>query len=86
MIHITLEPEFDIEPGHQWIVVPNTKDGHALVRLLTGDRPPIRRGDQLLVPHDAKVDARILHLIDQLAHARYQAPGLIQMTLKEIQE
>ena len=26
----------------------------------------------------------ILNLIDQLAHARYQAPGLIQMTLQEI--
>ncbi len=46
----------------------------------------IQRGGDLLIPHDAKVDERIVNLIDQLAHARYQAPDLIQMTMKESPE
>lgn len=86
MIHITLEAELGIEPGHQWIVVPDTDEGRALVQLLTGGQPLIQRGSQFLVPHSADVDERIVHWIDQLAHVRYQAPDLIQMTLKETVE
>ncbi len=86
MIHITFEAELGIEPGHQWIVVPDTDEGRALVQLLTGGQPLIQRGSQFLVPHNADVDEQIVHLIDQLANARYQAPDLIQMTLKEAVE
>lgn len=83
MITIGLEPNMSIEPGHQWIVVPDTDEGRALVQILTGATPLIQRGGDLLIPHNADVDERIVNLIDQLAHARYQAPDLIQMTLKE---
>ncbi len=86
MINITLEPEMGIEPGHQWIVVPDTDEGRALVQILTDATPLIQRGGDLLIPHNAKVDERIVNLIDQLAHARYQAPDLIQMTLQESPE
>ncbi len=83
MIRIALEPEMGIEPGHQWIVVPDTDEGRTLAQLLTGAAPLIQRGGDLLIPHNTKVDERIVNLIDQLAHARYQAPDLIQMTLRE---
>lgn len=86
MIQITLEDELSVEPGHRQIVIPDTDEGRALVQLLTGTQPLIQRGSDLLVPHDANVDERMMQLIDQLAHVRYQAPDLIQLTLKEAEE
>ncbi|MGB8984143.1 MAG: hypothetical protein WCC12_19905 [Anaerolineales bacterium] len=86
MIQITLEAELSVEPGHQQIVIPDTDEGRALVQLLTGTQPLAQRGSDLLVPHDANVDERMMQLIDQLAHVRYQAPDLIQLTLKEAGE
>jgi hypothetical protein len=86
MIRIQLEPELSIEPGHQWLVLSNRAEGQALATLLMGGLPLVKRGNQILVPHDKKVDARIVALIDELANARYQAPGLIQMTLVEAEE
>jgi hypothetical protein len=88
MIDITLKPEMSIEPGHQFLVVPNNPEGLALVGLLMprGDAPQVHAGEFIYIPHNDSVDRHILNLIDQLAHARYQAPGLIQMTLQEIQE
>jgi len=83
MINITLEPDMAIEPGHQWIVVPNDPDGWALLKLLCGNRRIAGAGDYIRVPHDAKVDAAIVLLIDVLAHVRFQAPDLIQMTMEE---
>lgn len=85
MIEIALEPNMNIEPGHQWLVIPDTRDGRALA-LLLGGLPLVKRGGSLLVPHSAPVDERILNLIDQLAHVRYQAPDLIQLTLQEVPE
>lgn len=86
MIQITLEPDFSIEPGHQWIVVPNNSQGLALVELLMprGEAPRVFAGEFIYIPHNHMVDQNIVHFIDQLAHARYQAPGLIQMTLQEV--
>lgn len=85
-IPISLEPKPSIEPGQQWIIVPDTDEGRALVQLLTGGEPFVHRGTDLLVPHDDIVDQRMVQLIDQLAHVRYQAPELIQLTLKEMEE
>lgn len=86
VIPIHLETELNIDPGHQWIVVPDTDAGRALFHLLTGGQPLIHRGTDLVFPHDANVDQRMVQLIDQLAHVRYQAPELIQLTLKEMEE
>jgi len=83
MTHIQLERELSIEPGHQWLVLSDTPEGHALSTLLTGGAPLIKRGKQILVPHDAKVDAQIVALINELAHVRYQSPSLVQLQLVE---
>jgi hypothetical protein len=85
-IHIDLETEAGIDLGHPWIVVPDTDEGRALVQLLTSGQPLVHRGSDLLFPHDANVDQRMVQLIDQLAHVRYQSPDLIQLTLKEMEE
>ena len=83
MIRIVLEPELSIEPGHQWLVLSDTDEGRALAVLLMGHLPLVKRGKQLLVPHDAKVDERIVALINELANARYQSPALVQLTMEE---
>ena len=83
MPHIILEPELSIEPGHQWIVLSDTTEGRALATLLMGSLPLVRRGAQLLVPHDDLVDQRIVALINELANARYQSPALVQLTMVE---
>jgi hypothetical protein len=86
MIDIALKPEMSIEPGRQFLVVPNNPEGLALVGLLVprGEAPQVF-GEFIYIPHNDSVDQHIVNLIDQLAHVRYQAPGLIQMTLQEIQ-
>lgn len=86
MVRILLESELSIEPGHQWLVLSDTEEGRALAKLLTGGLPLVKRGQQLLIAHDASVDQRLVELIDQLANARYMAPGLVQMTLTEAVE
>lgn len=83
MTRILVERELSIEPGHQWLVLGDTPDGHALAALLTGGAPLIKRGKQILVPHDEKVDAQIVALINELSHVRYMAPTLIQLHLHE---
>ena len=80
---IQLEPEASIEPGHQWLVLSDTPEGHALAAVLTGGAPLIKRGKQILVPHDAKVDEQIVRLINELSHVRYQSPSLVQLQLVE---
>ena len=84
MIRIRLEPEATIEPGHQWLVVPDSSEGRALATLLMGRLPLIVRGTDLLIPHDAGVDQNIVQLINQLAHARFQSPTLLQLTLQAV--
>lgn len=88
MIRIDLQPDPNIEPGHQWLVIPNSPEGLALATLLMprGDAPRVFKGENIYIPHGQSVDQNIVELIDQLAHVRYQAPGLIQMTLQEIPE
>lgn len=84
MIRIALEPDVNIEPGHQWLVLPNTPEGQVMARLLIGSAPTVRRGEHILIPHDAHVDGQIVELINALAHVRYQSPVLVQLTLKEL--
>lgn len=86
----TLEPDMSIEPGHQWIILPTTAEGNALAKLLTGKEELIsfldvysKGGMTLKIRHDYDVDKNIVKLIDELAHVRFSAPGLIQMTLTE---
>ncbi|MCI0551293.1 MAG: hypothetical protein L0287_10080 [Anaerolineae bacterium] len=83
MTRILCEREMSIEPGHQWLVLSDTPEGHALAALLTGGAPLIKRGKQILVPHNEKVDAQIVALINELSHVRYQSPYLVQMHLVE---
>ena len=90
---ITLEPDMNIEPGHQLLVLSNDTDGRSLARLLLGsdDLYPFldlvektrdhRIGQVLRIPHDHNVDRNIVTLIDALAHVRFSAPGLVQLTL-----
>lgn len=85
MILIATEPDMSIEPGHQWLVLPDDVEGDALITLLDGATPTIKRGDNILLAHDYQVDQKIVALIDQLAHVRFSAPGLVQMTLQETQ-
>jgi len=85
MLNIILKPEMGIEPGHQFLVVPNNPEGLALVGLLVprGAAPQIYAGEFIYIPHNVSVDQHILNLIDQLAHARYQAPSLVQLKMVE---
>jgi len=83
---IKLEPDPDIEPGHQWIILPNTTEGLALGTFLTNNDTGAHAqfiDNQLYVPHNAAVDARIVDLINELAHVRFSAPGLVQLELTE---
>lgn len=84
-MRINLVPDVAIEPGHQWIVLPNTPEGLALGLVLTNNNDEAARfvGDELHVPHNGAVDARIVELIDWLAHVRYSAHSLIQLTFIE---
>ena len=84
-MNITLIPDMQIEPGHQWIVVENTEMGRSLANVLLSGLLKLQPidGDALLIPHDHVVDARIVTLIDQLAYIRYSAPGLVQMTFEQ---
>ena len=85
MISIQLRPDPDIEPGHQWLIVPNDPEGLALVGLLVprGNAPQVFLGDAIHIPHNASVDQNIMDLINALADVRYQSPTLVQLTLVE---
>jgi hypothetical protein len=94
---ITTKPDMSIEPGHQLIILPANTEGIALAKLLTNQdnlleylvgidgAEPLEKGyeDMLHIPHNHIVDQNIVSLIDQLAHVRFSAPGLVQMTLQE---
>lgn len=87
MIQIDLRPDMTVQPGHQHLVLPYTEEGCALALLLTGssyrDLVKFRSGVTLSIPHTAVVDANIVQLIDELAHVRFSAPELLQLTLEE---
>jgi len=81
---VTLEPDMSVEPGHQWIVLPDNEEGWALLTLLgCYNQPTIKRGNEILVAHDQQVDRTIVQLIDQLANVRFSAPELIQLSMIE---
>ena len=85
---ITLEPDMSIEPGHQWIILPADVVGHSLACILLDASMSLVRtdGEKLLIAHTAEVDAQIVALIDELAHVRFSAPGLVQLAMKEATE
>ena len=82
---ITLEPNPHIEPGHQWLKIAPTQTGEALVRLLTGQDNIaeffVPELNMYAIPHDHNVDGALVHLINELAHVRFSAPDLVQLTL-----
>lgn len=81
------KPDMSVEPGHQWLVLPGTDHGYALAMLLAPHLLPKQDDDgNLLIPHTHVVDTGILELINTLAHVRFSAPGLVQMTLGEVRE
>lgn len=82
MITIGLLPDESVEPGHQVLVLPKDTEGIALATLLTGG-VAIQSETEIFVAHTAEVDARIVDLINALAHVRFSAPQLVQMTLEE---
>jgi len=81
LFRIKLVPDADIEPGHQWLVLPYTEQSISLCVLLMGTFQPAFHDGQICVAHTAEVDERLVALIDQLAHVRFSAPGLVQLTL-----
>jgi len=86
MTLITLEPDVNVEPGHQWLVLPDDLQGAALAILLTGSTVLDQRGEQIYVGHTAEVDARLVAVINELAHVRFQSPTLVQLTMQETLE
>jgi hypothetical protein len=84
---IHLETDMHVEPGHQRLVLPYTDEGCALALLLTGehyrDLVKFRSGSSLSIPHTEIVDTNIVQIIDALAHVRFSAPELLQLTLEE---
>lgn len=86
MIQIILEPDPNIEPGHQWLVLPNNTEGLSLAHLLIDGSVDLEWDSTIRVPHTADVDARIVALINELAHARFSAPALVQLTMEEAPE
>ncbi len=88
MIHITLSPDPDVEPGHQFLVVDNNEKGRALCKLLMGELIGLKidNGRKLAIAHNADVDREIVELINELARVRFSAPDLVQLTLQETSE
>lgn len=84
MIHIRLKPDASVEPGHQFLELPNDEFGRALASLLTGIVPQRiqTHGNLIAVAHDDVVDDRIVALINELAHVRFQSPTLLQLTMQ----
>jgi len=82
VFRIKQAPDASIEPGHQWLVLPNTPDGTALAWLLMDHPDNVDyQDDGIRIAHTAGVDQILVELIDQLAHVRFSAPGLVQLTL-----
>lgn len=86
---IELIPDAKVEPGHQVLAI-DFERGFYLAALLVEPLPPeswsySEDGNRMivLVPHTDAVDQKIMDLINELAHVRYSAPNLVQMTLSE---
>lgn len=86
MINIQTKPDMSVDPGHQWIVLPRSFNGYAPARLLVDRAPIIPTDDGYMIPHTYVVDTAIKELIDALAHVRFSAPELVQITLPEAAE
>ncbi len=87
MILITLRPDPNIEPGHQWLVLPQDDAGLMLGALLTNRSIfelviELPDAETFEIPHDTDVDRNIVELINELANVRFFAPRLVQLTLE----
>lgn len=90
MIQIILEPDMNIEPGRQWIVLrcetlgSDMVDAVALAHILM---PGVDASDwigditSIRIPHTAQVDEAIVELINQLADIRFKSPNIVQLGL-----
>ena len=83
---IAVEPDFDVEPGRQWILIEARSDAIALLRALTGPDhhatpAGVAPGDWIRIPHTAEVDQRLKQLVDLAAAIRRAAPSLIQLSI-----
>ncbi len=86
-IEVAVEPDADVETGHQWLLLSIAGGGGQLAALL--DPQWEERGRAALSPdgrwarvaHSAQVDERLKRLVDLVAHLRQSAPGLVQLTL-----
>jgi hypothetical protein len=91
---IQLIPDATIEPGHQMLAIDidtidDDLDGFYLAAILNAPLPPEEwtydeNGRRALVPHTADVDTKIVTLINELAHVRFSAPTLVQLTLSSV--
>lgn len=82
MMIITTQPDVNVDPGHQWLVLPDSDQGYALALILAPHMLPKRDMEgNLLIPHTHLIDTHILELINALAHVRFSAPGLVQISL-----
>lgn len=83
MIRIQLQPAAEIEPGHQFLMVPNIPAGLALVGLLMPlGAIPMTDEDFIYIPHNESVDQEIVALINELAKVRFQSPTLVELVLE----
>jgi hypothetical protein len=78
---ICTEPDLEVEPGHQRLLVSNTALGSALATLLTSSRITPAADGFLYVDHNSVVDEKLIALVDLAAHIRLTAPEMIQITL-----
>lgn len=85
MIDMQLVKDENVEPGHQWILLPKTAQGIALAQILTGGFV-LLADTRIRVAHTAEVDRRIVELVNLLAQVRFSAPDLVQLTLMESKE
>src|SRR5574341_1360972 len=90
-IQIAVEPDGNVEPGHQWVLISAAGGaGLALVYVLSGmdlqqlgTENEVALGDETYfrIPHTAEVDRRLRELVDLCAAIRFAAPGLVQLTI-----
>lgn len=77
------QPDANVEPGHQKLLISNTPLGRAFVIVFASIFTP--RPDAngyLCIPHDYMMDERLLFMINLAAHVRMTAPEMMQLNLR----
>lgn len=78
---IAIQPDPNVVPGQQWLLLTYTRDGQALAEFLTPDWQFSADAQWIILPHNADVDHRLKKLIDLCAAIRLSAPQLVQLEL-----